>query len=88
MSSFIISIKGAILDGKMINGQPTCITMTGDYAITAESAQSAMDRVVAHVKTSGRYPVRVDKVTVSGLAQSNIDRIVKRGGTKKVTLVR
>lgn len=88
MSNYIINVRGAILDRKVVGGQPTCITMTGSYAIVADSEQVAIERVCEHVKAAIRYPVRIDNASASGLEQSYVDRIVKRGGTKKITLVR
>ena len=89
MTNYLVKFSGTLFDKKIVDGDVTCIKLTGDYCTSADSENDALANVAAKIAASYNHPVRIHdlKIYLPFSGQSQIDRTIKRGGTKKTQLV-
>ena len=88
--NYLVIFSGTRFDGKIVNGEPTCITISGECVVVADSQESAIEIVKNDVVARHDCKVVLNKIeTVVPFmgGQKLIDRRVKAGGTSDCPLV-
>jgi hypothetical protein len=85
----LVSYSGVRFDGKLVDGVPTCITISGQFVVRADSQPAAFDAVTARVTASHDCEIKITdlRASVPLGGQKMIDARANRGGTKSCPLV-